>query len=324
METIASLSQSYPTVFQLVAVYGAWKLAGTVWWILNSMRHYLLTSNDLSKYKNGKKDGSIWAVVTGASGGIGASIARGLAKRGFSVILMARTVSKMEELAADLKKINSSIDVKVVAFDFEKATDQDYIVFELSYVNQHDIRVLVNNVGFGNPEGFVWTEGHSWATMRKMLTINMTAPSRMTRIFLPRFKKLSRSSSQSTLILNLSSQATHLDAPYVTTYAATKAFNKKYSDMLQCEMMAGGYKVDVQSVTPGLVDTNMPSEEIKKELGPIGMLNSDVYGEAVLNRVGDGYTTSGHWYHGALGTVFKAIPRSLTAKLTKKPAEPVM
>jgi 17beta-estradiol 17-dehydrogenase / very-long-chain 3-oxoacyl-CoA reductase len=95
-----------------------------------------------------------WAVVTGASDGIGRGFCEELAKDGFNVCLVSRTKDKLDQVATYLHELNPSISTKVVAVDFTKLTTQKHYDGLLEQLKGMDISMLVNNVGMNNVVNF--------------------------------------------------------------------------------------------------------------------------------------------------------------------------
>uniref|UniRef100_H2Z157 Uncharacterized protein n=1 Tax=Ciona savignyi TaxID=51511 RepID=H2Z157_CIOSA len=188
-----------------------------------------------------------WSVVTGATSGIGRSLAKKLASRGQNIVLISRNTEKLQEVA---KEIESSFPVqtKYLSIDFKS----DVSIYEEidEFVKELDIGVLVNNVGMPSPIlRFLETENLS-DVIADIIKVNIVSVYKMTQIVLPGMVKRKRG-----LILNISS-ATVLKPVYgLSIYGATKAMVNYFSKCISREYEKDG--ITVQSVKPFFVSTNM-------------------------------------------------------------------
>lgn len=178
--------------------------------------NYLATCNMKKRYG---KAGD-WAVVTGASEGIGHAMAMDLGKRGFNVCVIARTQSKLDELVKDLQKLN--VKGLAISFDVANATEDQWqsLFHQLDKLN---IAVFVNNVGvcYSYPHYFHKVD---LSEDIRMLKINCESTMRMTKYILPNMIQ-----KRCGAIVNLSSVSSLLPAPLLATYAASKSFVKSFS-----------------------------------------------------------------------------------------------
>ncbi|KAK5069244.1 hypothetical protein LTR16_009524, partial [Cryomyces antarcticus] len=106
---------------------------------------FVLPGASLSKF--GRK--GTWAVVTGASDGIGKEYATQLADKGFNIVLVSRTQSKLDTLARELESKYASVQTKTVAMDFAQNRDSDYDMLK-RHIADLDISILINNVGLSH------------------------------------------------------------------------------------------------------------------------------------------------------------------------------
>jgi 17beta-estradiol 17-dehydrogenase / very-long-chain 3-oxoacyl-CoA reductase len=204
--------------------------------------NYVANPNLLKRYKKAGK----WAVVTGASDGIGLAMALELAKRGFSIVLMARTESKLEAVAAKIAEHKG--ESLVVPFDFSTAGDAEYAAL-FKQLDTLEIAMLVNNVGINYAFPLAY-EDEGIALELRMLKVNCEPMLRLTKYVVPAMK-----AKKCGGIINLSSMSSNFPTPYMATYAATKAFNGHFSRSLRLELAPFG--VDVLTVTPGFVCSAM-------------------------------------------------------------------
>jgi uncharacterized protein len=181
------------------------------------------------------------ALITGASSGIGAALAELCAARGYDVILVARRAPKLAELAADLAK-RHRVDARVLAADLAQETAPDEIDRALQGVTPD---VLINNAGFGVHGPFARTP---WDEERNLLQVNLLAPVRLTKIFLPRM--VERGSGR---ILNVASTAAFVPGPLMAMYYASKSFVLSFSLAVASEVRGTG--VTVTALCPGPTST---------------------------------------------------------------------
>ena len=174
-----------------------------------------------------------WALVTGASAGIGVALAEELAAGGTHLVLTARRLDRLQEIADGLRK-KHGIQTHVVAADLAKREVPQEI---FAFTKEKGLRVdlLINNAGFGQ-----YGEVPQVETQRllDMVEVNCTAVVHLTRLFLP--EMVARRSGD---ILILASTAAFQAVPYISTYAATKAFDLFFAEGLAEEMKPHGIRV---------------------------------------------------------------------------------
>lgn len=185
------------------------------------------------------------ALVTGASGGIGLEVARELAGEGFSLVLVARSRDKLEQLAQELKK-DKGAKVTVLPADLnDPATPQ--AIFNTLKDKGIQIDLLVNNAGLLHEDRFakIPLEKHM-----QLLQVNVVAMTAMTYLFLQ--PMLERNAGR---ILNVASIASFMPLPNLAVYAASKAYVRSFGDALAQEL--SGTKVTVTTLCPGVTETAM-------------------------------------------------------------------
>jgi short-subunit dehydrogenase len=174
-----------------------------------------------------------WALVTGASAGIGVALATELAAGGTHLVLTARRRDRLEILRQTLKKTHA-IEVEIFVADLAERDAPEKI---LSFTRQKGlaIELLVNNAGFGQ-----YGELPEVTTQRllDMVQVNCSAVVHLTRLFLPDMVSRGRGD-----ILILASTAAFQAVPYLSTYAATKAFDLLFAEGLAEEMKPHGIRV---------------------------------------------------------------------------------
>lgn len=195
-----------------------------------------------------------WAVVTGASDGIGKEFALQLAKRGLAIVLVSRTKSKLEAVAEEITA-KYKVDTRIVPFDAALDDDSNYLELEKT-VYDLPITVLINNVGQSHsiPVPFLETDA---TELRNIITINNTATLRITQVIAPIIAATVEKSRGATrgLILTMGSFGGLLPTPYLAVYSGSKAFLQQWSNALAGELNPEG--IDVELVISYLVTSAM-------------------------------------------------------------------
>ena len=258
------------------------------------------TSTDDAKLSKFGKKGT-WAVVTGASDGIGKEYALQLAAKGFNIVLISRTQSKLDALAKEIESKSNSIKTKTLAMDFAQNRDSDYASIK-SLISDLEVSILVNNVGLSHsiPVPFVQTPEQE---LRDIITINCTGTLRVTQIVAPGMVERKHG-----LILNMASFGGVLPTPLLATYSGSKAFLQTWSTALGSELKPHG--VQVQCVQSYLVTSAM--SKVKRASATIPTPKKFV--KAALSKIGRSggaqgiaYTSSPWWAHGLMHWALIAI-----------------
>ena len=197
-------------------------------------------------------------LITGASAGIGAAIAREYAARGWDLALCARREEPMIALATALKKEFGTTS-HIFPLDLFETGATDQLLERIAAKNLH-IDGLVNNAGYGHPGGYLASE---WEDHANFIQLMLTAPCEIARKLLPPMveKGFGR-------VINVASLAGHLPGSKGhTLYAAVKSFLIKFSESLNMEMDGTG--VHVSALCPGFVftefhDVNGTREAVNK------------------------------------------------------------
>lgn len=182
------------------------------------------------------------ALVTGASAGLGAQFAQLFARNGHDVILVARSVDRLEQLATTLRE--HKVTVHVVAEDLAKAGAADRVWAQVAALGL-EVEFLVNNAGFGSAGAFL---DLPLASEVEMIDLNCATLVQLCH----RFGSAMRA-RRSGRILNIASTAGFQPGPYMATYYATKAFVVSFSEALAFELQNHG--VTVTCHCPGATAT---------------------------------------------------------------------
>jgi uncharacterized protein len=180
-----------------------------------------------------------FALITGASSGIGADFARILAKQGVNLVLVARREANLKELAKEITS-NCSLTVHVLPVDIA-APGGPKQVHSFCKANGIEIDYLINNAGFGKVASFVDV---SWDIESEMIDLNVKSLVELTKLFGVDMALRGRGR-----ILNVASTAAFLPGPRWAVYFATKAFVLSYSEAIKAELKPHG--VTVTTLCPG-------------------------------------------------------------------------
>jgi short-subunit dehydrogenase len=182
------------------------------------------------------------ALITGASSGIGAEMARQLAPSARRLVLVARRGDRLEALKRELAR--SGLEIECHAADLTDGTAVENLLKQLAACGTR-IDFLINNAGLGDHGDFAASD---WKRVQAMLDVNITALTRLTHALLPGIIHSRRGA-----ILNVSSIAAWLPMPNMAVYAASKAYVNSFTEALRAELRHTG--VVVTSLCPGPVDT---------------------------------------------------------------------
>jgi short-subunit dehydrogenase len=182
-----------------------------------------------------------WALVTGASSGIGAEFAHQLAAQGFNLVLVARRTQRLQQIAHDLQTHHAT-QVRLLSFDLSQEDNLYRIDHETKDL---DIGLLVNNAGFSIVGNFL---DNDLAREVEMLHVNCRASLVLAHRFGNRMKVRPHSG-----MIFLSSIASYTPAPPWTHYATTKAYDRHLAECLAEEFRP--YHIDVLALCPGGTET---------------------------------------------------------------------
>ena len=183
-----------------------------------------------------------WAVVTGASSGLGRGFATKLAADGMPVVLVARSAGLLHDLADELRGMYG-VEVEVIVADLADADARAGVVDDLE---TRDVEVLINNAGFATSGDFA---DENPARIAEMVSLNCLALTLLSRAAVPGMIARGRGA-----IVNVASTAAFQPIPTMGTYAATKAFVLRLSLAMWHELRPAG--VTVLALCPGATETD--------------------------------------------------------------------
>ena len=182
-----------------------------------------------------------YAVITGASSGLGMEFAKQLSERGYKTVLIARRKDKLEKVQGILK--NES---RIIVADL---SDRSECVRVVEEIKDLDVEVFINNAGFGDCGRFYETDINKDLGM---IDVNITAMHILLKLMLMKMK----SKVSGAYILNVASSAGLFPAgPYMATYYATKAYVTSITQAVGREMKEAGSDIYIGALCPGPVDT---------------------------------------------------------------------
>ena len=182
-----------------------------------------------------------WALITGASAGLGAEYARQLAAKGLSLFLLARRTERLRTLACEIAQ-DHGVQVEILSLDLTAPGWRKKIAEE---IGNREIGLLVNNAGFGITGHFLAMDADRLAEMARL---NVETVTMLARDWLPPMVKRGRGG-----MVILASVAGYQPTPYMAAYGATKAYDLMLGESLAVELAPAG--VDVLTVSPGSTDT---------------------------------------------------------------------
>ena len=240
----------------------------------------------------------MYALVTGASRGIGRAIALQLAQRGYDLLLIARSEAQLIALAQEISQQHQR-QAQVLALDLAAPSAAETVAAWATGQTEH-LAVLVNNAGYGLWGRF---EQLNLAEQQNMLQLNMALPVALTHALLPALHRVPKA-----FVLNVASTAAYQAVPSLALYAASKAFLLSFSRGLRYELKTTN--VSVTCLSPGATTTSFADRagmgaELQETANKVSMTAEAVAaaaiagmlaGEAevvpgVLNKVSAGLTS---------------------------------
>ena len=232
-----------------------------------------------------------WALVTGASAGIGTEFARQLSEMGLNLVLVARRRQRMEDLARELEN-RHKIQLRIVTAD----------LLILSATESIDVGLLINNAGFGVASRFL---EHDLEKELALLDVNCRAPVILSHVFGRQMAQRKRGG-----IIFVSSVSAYIATPFEASYAASKVYELFLAESLGYELKKDG--VDVLALCPGSTDTEF--HEIAGSSAVAAMPVQPVV-ELGLKKLGKKPVAIPGWHNRLLVYALKLTPRRMQTLL---------
>jgi short-subunit dehydrogenase len=242
-----------------------------------------------------------WALVTGATAGIGESFTRLLADNNYNIVLVARDLPRMQERARDLE---SKYGVSTHVIQADLATDAGCAVVE-QYIANNQINVLINNAGFGINKAFTMS---ALDEEEQLLDVLVRTPMRLMHVALPLMKQRNKG-----VVINVSSVASFIAGG---TYSASKSYLTVLSESLHTELI--GTNVKISALCPGFTRTefHQRGRMSMKGLPAFMWLNSDALVAKAWSDALKGKAVSiPGWQYQLLVFVIQLLPRSIVRKV---------
>lgn len=242
-----------------------------------------------------------WALVTGATAGIGESFTRLLAANNYNIVLVARDAQRMQERAQQLE---SQFNISTHMIQADLSTDIGCGLVE-SYIKNNQIDVLINNAGFGLNKAFTLSEVDA---EQQMLDVLVRTPMRLMHSVLPGMKERNKG-----VVINVSSVAGYIAGG---SYSASKSYITVISESINTELAATNVKVS--ALCPGFTRTefHQRARMSMKGLPSFMWLNSDKLVEKAWVDALKGRAVSiPGWQYQLLVFIIHTVPRSLVRKV---------
>jgi len=284
-----------PYILTALVILGAAQVGFLLLRFLHSFWIYFLRPG-----KNLKKLGQ-WAVVTGATDGIGQAVAEELARKGMNIVLVSRTQSKLDESAKTIEE-KYKVKTNTVAIDFSK--DSANLLDPLRRtVADLDVGVLVNNVGASYDYAEYFTELND-EKVSQLIRINVDATTNVTKLILPGMVERKRGA-----IVNVSSASSLVQEPLYAVYSGTKAYINNFSQALYWENKRRG--VSVQVSIPAFVTSKLSKIRQSSFFTP----NPKTYARHMVAHIGQDSFILPYWPHALQFFFVLSIPASTLAKV---------
>ena len=263
-----------------LSIFGAIGLCKLGGYTLNVMK-YLYRYCIRGGYDLLSRYGNCWAVVTGATGGIGEGYCKVLASLGFHLVLVGRNQGPLEALQAKLVRDHPFMQIKWVVVDFVKTSSREWSKNFMDAVKDVDVGLLVNVAGAGHGIEY---QDYPFDKILEIINVTALGVSFLTRLIVP--KMLARENRSG--ILNISSICSSGKQPYVSVYCATRAFLDAFALSLHAEVKD---KIDVTTIQCGGVVTQM------SPVASIFHTTPETAARSHLRHLGCEVNSHGYWKH---------------------------
>lgn len=254
-----------------------------------------------------------WAIVTGASDGIGLAICEKLASEGFNIVMIARNWQKLEAAKKAVISKNALCDILIISKDFTEASNAEFFTEIEQKIEGLDVSILVNNVGVMPPAKNL---DYTTEMVRDTVVVNCHAQLGMTKLIVPKLLKRAQRSA----LIDVSSGMTSVpDSDLLSLYQGTKWFNRVLSNGWSGLLAS---KVDVLCLTPGFVSTNLNTFiDANHPMRKISCSKEECAEGTLLSLTNLG-TTSGAFIHRLTGDliegVFSLIPSDVQTMIMRR------
>jgi uncharacterized protein len=246
-----------------------------------------------------------WALITGASSGIGEEFAKRLAAKNLNLVLIARREDRLRALAENLKQ-KHNIEVEIISGDL---TETSTITAIKEKTADKEVGLLINNAGFGSTGEFA---GNDPDIESKMVMLNCVVPTILTHHFVNGMITRKRGG-----IIFLGSLVAFQSTPMMATYSATKVFNLSLGESLWYELRK--YNIDVLALNPGGTKTEF-QRIASLDNGPFVSTPQKVV-DTALNALGKKPSVIDGFFNKVMAVSGKILPRKIIVQIAGKMAE---
>ncbi len=255
----------------------------------------------------------MYALITGASKGIGKAIAVELAKRKYNLLLIARSGDVLKQVSEELAQ-QYQIKVAYLAIDLSALNAAEQIKTWCE-TNKYEVSILINNAGYGL---WGWFEKMSLQEQLNMMQLNMNVLVELSYKILPILQKTAEKSGKKSYLMNVSSTTSYQALPTMIIYAATKSFVLSFSRVLRFELQDS--QVSVTCLSPGATSTDFSNrakmvEGLKATAEKVNMTPESV-AEIAINGMFNGNSEIIPGFINAFSAKMTAFtPKSLVEKI---------
>ncbi len=253
------------------------------------------------------------ALITGASSGIGLELAHVMAKEKHNLVLVARSIDKLNALAENLTETHG-IKVKTYKADLSNTKEIENL-YKQTQADDIEVSYLINNAGFGEYGEFIDNE---WEKLNSIMQLNMVSLVHLTKLY-----SKDMISSKFGKIMNVASTVSFQPMPYLAIYAATKSFVLSFSEAIASELTGSG--ITVTALCPGLTKTGfleVANMQDSKFLHKASIATSKEVAEYGYEAMMKGKTVA---VHGIINSLMaqstRLLPRDLVTTIAKKVQE---
>ena len=233
-----------------------------------------------------------FALITGASSGIGVEYAKQLAKKGLNLVLIARRLDRLEEVKHEIQEQN---DVKIINIGLDLLSD-GFLDSIRNITDELEVGLVINNAGI------MYIGSYLDCSLEKelqMITLNIIVPTILTKHFVP--KMIGRKKGG---LIYTASMLGFTGTPYSTIYAATKAHEIVKGEGLAYELKP--YNIDVLTVNPGLTDTEMTVNNDFSGM-PMKLMKPSIVAKIAIGALGKKVLITPGWMNKTMNWMSKRI-----------------
>ncbi|KAM0808672.1 putative Short chain dehydrogenase [Seiridium cardinale] len=292
-----------------LAALGLLVLLGLIYRIVSFIQLYTRPSN-LHKYLHSTSGKPAWALVTGASDGIGKALAAELAASGFNVVLHGRNVGKLESVKAALQKAHPAHEFRILVVNASTCDieAEAWIEEVLELTRDINLTVLINNAGGTLLPTYGTLDQSDAKKILDTVHLNAAFPALMMSTLIPVLLR-----NKPALILNIGSLSDN-GLPLISYYAASKSFGNSLSLAVAREMQLEQRDIEILTLRVGLVVGSGDNKHLQPHFfGP----TPDAMAKAILARTGCGrILVVPYWTHGLQQAILSLLPAALRDRIT--------